>query len=376
MSFVHLYHRRAKGLGSQDGSRAGGNISVTSSLCEMTVQHNISMAEINFSLCQENSISEEYDHLIRVSDYIKQFYIWVVFAFGFPGNIISAIVVTRMCQQRLTTSLFYVGLLAVVDNVAIVLKLVENQSQNRRLPMDDTSCRGLFFLGLIFSTYANWILSTLAIERFLAVRYPFKMAVLWTVRKGLVIISCVFVLLCLIHLHLLWTVIHYEGYTCTLTLEGPSFKAWFYVGSFLYAILPASCLFICNILIIIYVRRSATRRRALSENHSTTVATRRIEAQLTAVLVTVAVVFVILSFPRCVFTVAYAYWNPTICSIGEARKYFFDVLTSNIADTNHAVNFYLYFLAGRRFRHAYFSTIREVSSRKRTPPNTDSDRTR
>ncbi|XP_046577210.1 galanin receptor 2a-like [Haliotis rubra] len=343
----------------------------------MTVQHNISMAEINLSLCQGNSTSEDYGHLIRVSDIIKQFYIWVVFVVGFPGNIISAIVVTRMCQQRLTTSLFYVGLLAVVDNIAIVLKLVENQSQNRRLAMDDRSCRGLFFLGLVFSTYANWILTTVAMERFLAVRYPFKMAVMWTVRKGLVIISCVFVLLCLIHLHLFWTVIHYEGYTCTLTLEGPSFKAWFYVGSFVYAILPASCLFICNILIIIYVRRSANNRRTLSENHSTTVATRRLDAQITKMLVIVAAVFILLSFPRCIFLVANGYWNPTSCSIGEARKYFLDVLTTNIADSNHAVNFYLYFLAGRRFRHAYSSIIRDISFRKRsvekTPPHTDSE---
>ncbi|XP_071108619.1 rhodopsin-like [Haliotis cracherodii] len=332
----------------------------------MDVEYNISDVRVNISTCPVNATSGEYDDLVVAASVVRRFYIWFVFAFGFPGNTISAIVVTRMCRQRLTTSLFYVGLLAVVDNVAIVLKLVENQSQNRRFTMDNTSCRGLFFLGLIFSTYANWILTTLAIERFLVVRYPFKMAVLWTVRKGLVIISCVFVLLCLIHLHLLWTVIHYEGYTCRLTLEGPSFKAWFYVGSFLYAILPASWLFICNILLIIYVRRSATRRRALSENHSTTVATRRFDAQITSMLVIVAAVFVILSFPRCVFTAAYAYWNPTSCSIGEARKYFLDVLTSNIADTNHAVNFYLYFLAGKRFRHAYSSIIREVSSRKRT----------
>ncbi|XP_067650386.1 probable G-protein coupled receptor 139 [Haliotis asinina] len=343
----------------------------------MSVQHNTSMAEINLSLCQGNATSGEYDHLVRVSDIIKQFYIWVVFVAGFPGNIISVIVVTRMCQQRLTTSLFYVGLLAVVDNIAIVLKLVENQSQNRRLAMDDRSCRGLFFLGLVFSTYANWILTTLAIERFLAVRYPFKMAVKWTVRKGLVIISCVFVLLCLIHLHLLWTVIQYEGYTCTLTLEGPSFKAWFYVGSFVYAVLPASCLFICNILIVVYVRKSANNLRTLSENHSTTVATRRLDTQITTMLLIVAAVFVLLSFPRCIFLVVYEYWNPTSCSLGEARKYFLDVLTTNIADSNHAVNFYLYFLAGRRFRHAYSSIIRDISSRKRssekTPPQTDSE---
>ncbi|XP_046569882.1 FMRFamide receptor-like [Haliotis rubra] len=340
----------------------------------MDLEYNVSDVWDNVSACPDNATSGEYDNLVTAASVIRRFYIWLVFAFGFPGNIISVIVVTRMCQRRLTTSLFYVGLLAMVDNVAIALKLVENQSQIRRFAMDDRSCRGLFFLGLVFSTYANWILTTLAIERFLAVRYPFKMAVMWTVGKGLVIISCVFVFLCLIHLHLLWTVIHYEGYTCTLTLEGPSFKAWFYVGSFVYAILPASCLFICNILIIVYVRRSANRRRTLSENHSTTVATRRLDAQITTMLVIVAAVFVVLSFPRCAFTAAYAYWNPSSCSIGEARKYFLDVLTTNVADSSHAVNFYLYFLAGRRFRHAYSSTIREVSLRRKTPETTSVSR--
>ncbi|XP_067650356.1 probable G-protein coupled receptor 139 [Haliotis asinina] len=336
----------------------------------MDLKYNVSVEWVNVSACPVIATSGEYDNLVTAASVIKRFYIWSVFAFGFPGNIISVIVVTRMCQRRLTTSLFYVGLLAMVDNIAILLKLVENQSQNKRFAMDDRSCRGLFFLGLVFSTYANWILTTLAIERFVAVRYPFKMAVKWTVRKGLLLISCVFVLLCLIHLHLLWTVIHYEGYTCTLTLEGSSFKAWFYVGSFVYAILPASCLFICNILIIVSVKRSANNRRTLSENHSATVVIRRLDAQITTMLVIVATVFVLLSFPRCAFTAAYAYWNPSSCSIGEARKYFLDVLTTNIADTSHAVNFYLYFLAGRRFRNAYSSTIREMSSRRKPPQTT------
>ena len=53
---------------------------------------------------------------------IKHSYMWVIFAFGFPGNLVSLVIILRL--RSFGSPALYVAALAVVDNVAIVVKLI------------------------------------------------------------------------------------------------------------------------------------------------------------------------------------------------------------------------------------------------------------
>ncbi|XP_046332633.2 sex peptide receptor-related protein 2-like [Haliotis rufescens] len=306
---------------------------------------------------------QEYHRLNAVINFLNRYYIWVIFAFGCPGNVMSICVIAGMSRRRLTTSFFSVAVLAVVDNLTIIMKMVENQSRSHKmLSFDETGCQFLFFLGLTCAAFANWILIIISAERFTAVAFPMKVALIWSLRRAVGIIVCVFVFLGLVHSHIFASVTHYENYTCTVKTRFHQYihPYWYFTSATVYAFIPATCLIVFNVLIIVLLRRSsATRRHMLSESDASNVEARRQDRQVTIMLVTVAVTFLILTIPRCVCVIAYH----SMCT-GNAdlmcttRRQLFDTLTTQIADTNHAINFYLYVLTGRRFRENFLKLFK------------------
>ncbi|XP_046565915.1 rhodopsin-like [Haliotis rubra] len=300
----------------------------------------------------------EYHRLNTVIVFFNTYYIWVIFGFGFPGNLMSLCVIVGMSKRRLTTSFFYVAVLAVVDNITIILKIVENQSRSHvKLVFDETGCQFLFFFGLTCAAFANWILIIISAERLTAVAFPMKVALIWSLRRAVGVIVCVFVFIGLIHGHIFATVTHHSNYTCTVKDQFQQYihPYWYFTSSAVYAFIPATCLILFNVLIILLLRRSsAQRRNMLSQSDPSLLEARRQERQVTIMLVVVAVTFLVLTIPRCISVIAFHSMctnnSDVMCT---ARRQLFSTLTTQIADTNHAINFYLYFLTGRRFRE-YF----------------------
>jgi len=71
--------------------------------------------------------------------------------------------------------------------------------------------------------------------------------------------------------------------------------------------------------------------------------------QLTSMLLSVSAAFLVLTLPMGVFVVASRYWNPP-SGRDKARFALLRDVTDSLMITNHAVNFLLYCLSGRRFR--------------------------
>ncbi|KAK7478700.1 hypothetical protein BaRGS_00030085 [Batillaria attramentaria] len=78
--------------------------------------------------------------------------------------------------------------------------------------------------------------------------------------------------------------------------------------------------------------------------------------QLTRMLLTVSVAFLVLTLPMGVFVVLFRYWNP---HSGYEKALFSLVrdIADNLMFTNHAINFLLYCLSGARFRSKAASII-------------------
>ena len=75
-------------------------------------------------------------------------------------------------------------------------------------------------------------------------------------------------------------------------------------------------------------------------------------------LLSATVVFIVLAFPICIFMVAQAHWTVTQgYTRSNALKELLRQLAFVLVDSTHAVNFYLYFLSARRFRHHFLRLV-------------------
>ena len=81
---------------------------------------------------------EQY-RLYDVAVGMNAYYLWLVFALGFPGNLLSLLTIVRM--PSVSSSKMHVALLAIVDNLAIVAKLLYHQLTAHKLHLSHAGCK-------------------------------------------------------------------------------------------------------------------------------------------------------------------------------------------------------------------------------------------
>ncbi|XP_050418795.1 probable G-protein coupled receptor B0563.6 [Patella vulgata] len=288
---------------------------------------------------------------------IQKYYIWVIFFVGFPGNLASLATIIRM--KPVTSLTCYVALLAIVDNTTLVIKLTHLLLQDYNLKiMSNFECKILTFLGNVFLNYASWIIVAMSIERFVAVWFPLKLGINWTIKRSFLSMGILFLFLSGVYIHLLWTITSYYG-SCEIGEVYHNYfitKIWYWISACLYAIFPCIILFVFNFLIIIGIRKSADEHKTLTLSPSTATPHR----DVTIMLIVVSVVFLILTAPICIFLLLGQTWLPHRYSDEFAQKVLCQQIAYVLCDTNHAVNVFLYFLSARRFRR-HFNEIYRCS---------------
>ncbi|XP_076465214.1 uncharacterized protein LOC143296963 isoform X2 [Babylonia areolata] len=330
--------------------------------------------------------------LMDVAMGISRYYLWPLFAVGFPGNVSAIVTVFRM--KSIGTFPVFVVLLAVMDSLAILIKLLFYQLLNHQLDMGSFLCCLLRFLGSWSSAYSSWILVCMALERFVAVRFPLR-APLYngcSAPKVLAVLAAVGFLLALIYMPQLWTneINRANILQCQYKAQYASFMhtVFFWISACVYAFVPFCLLTVFNFLIARQIRSSLRSRTVVRTNlplmpcnnhhqqhhqhhqhggfEVDDVAKRQrqqrnihaIQAQVNLMLLSATVVFIILTFPICIFMLADSYWHVQPgYTRSNAVKYLCQQLAYVLVDSTHAVNFYLYFLTARRFRHHFLRLV-------------------
>ncbi|XP_067649011.1 probable G-protein coupled receptor 139 [Haliotis asinina] len=306
---------------------------------------------------------------------IQTYYLWVIFALGFPGNCATIVTVIKMSPARSLT--VYIALLAVVDNLAIVNKLLLFVMLDNGLHIQNAGCRILGYLGNFLITFANWLLVAMSVERFAAVWFPFKVGQSWTFKKSLTAVFLVALPLSLLFLHLFWTIQFIDDgpgmVFCDVAEKYQYFMmhVWYWINITVYAIIPCVLLLVFNCLIVGGIIKSGKAQKYLKSNHgsqkSKSCADRH--RQVTIMLVTAAITLVILTTPRCVMLILTPYWTPNQNSMEGALKYLIDTLAFVLCDVTHAINFYVYSLSAKRFRFQFVQLFL-CRRRKMAPVNT------
>lgn len=116
--------------------------------------------------------------LFHIAYFLNRYYLWIVFAFGFPGNIVSFVTILRM--KPFTSPTRYVATLAFVDNVCLVCKLLFLMLTKYDVHIGNKGCAALMFLGSFTAQFANWLLVAMTVERCLAICLPLKVGSICT----------------------------------------------------------------------------------------------------------------------------------------------------------------------------------------------------
>ncbi|XP_033732975.1 thyrotropin-releasing hormone receptor-like [Pecten maximus] len=292
--------------------------------------------------------------------YINKYYLYVIVAIGLPGNLAAVVTICNM--RPLTSSSMYMVVLAIVDSVNLALKILYLQLTLHNVQMGHNGCKVMFFCGTFFMHYANWILVAMTIERFLAIWLPLKVSELCTRSRAALVMGLIAVPLLGLNLHFFWSTLEvwddYYSWDCQFRTEFQYFmtKLWYWIDGAAYSLIPFIVLVIFNILIIVGIKRG--HRGIVSKIDKTRMTEKmKQQHQITVMLVTVSLVFVILTMPNCVFFIFQNYWDYTATLHEYARYFLFYQLVFVLSDFNHAINFYLYFLSGKKFRAKFHAII-------------------
>ncbi|XP_060078108.1 thyrotropin-releasing hormone receptor-like [Ylistrum balloti] len=343
-------------------STEASNTSVANtSLSSAIFFDNITSGSNTTSTVSSNSGPSIYDYgEYWAALYINKYYLYVIVAIGLPGNLAAVVTICNM--RPLTSSSMYMVVLAVVDSINLGLKILYLQLTLHDVQMGHNGCKVMFFFGTFFMHYANWILVAMTIERFLAIWLPLKVSELCTRTRAMFVMGLIAVPLLGLNLHFFWSTLEvwddYYSWDCQFRSEFEYFmtKLWYWIDGAAYSLIPFIILVVFNILIIVGIKRG--HRGVISKIDKTRMTEKmKQQQQITIMLITVSLVFVILTMPNCVFFIFQNYWDYTATLHEYARYFLFYQLVFVLSDFNHAINFYLYFLSGKKFRARFHAII-------------------
>ena len=232
--------------------------------------------------------------------------------------------------------------LSVVDIIVIWSKGAYLLLTLYKVNFDDTACQAMTFLINVALMYSVWLVVVMTFERFLIIVFPATAGRRCTVKSARVTVIVMLILSFMINAQY-FVLITSIGSRCTYVREYSHYAidVWSWIDMSLYSFLPSFFIFLLNLLIICNIRR-----KYFTENSAALPQT-----NITAMLLTVSIVFFLLTAPYAVFFLVKTFaWNYKVDSHTHATYLLTNTLLRFLADMNHCVNFFLYVLSGKVFR--------------------------
>lgn len=297
----------------------------------------------------------------KVAKFINDYYLYMICGIGIPGNI--ACILTLIFMRPVMSSTIYMLCLAGVDTIALVLKMTYFQLTAFDVQIGARGCQLIFLFGTVSQQLSNWILVAMTLERFIAIWFPFKVKTFCNRRNAIASFVFMLVFFILANLQFVFTFEEvtdpFVKFDCRPKQEYDRFVTyvWYWIDGVLYAFLPISLISVFNALIIHAIRKSSREQKDLTNRAINMSEKLTQQRQLTLMLLTISLVFVILILPNCIFFILKAYWSWQETMQGQAQYFLVFQTVFLLSDLNHAVNFYLYCLSGRKFRQKFAQII-------------------
>lgn len=289
-----------------------------------------------------------------VAQHIWMLFSPVVLGLGVAGNLTSFAALLRPVL-RLRASSLYLRTLCVVDTGALLFGLLPiwliHLTGYDVTTQHDAICKLRNFLFYSFSDASVWLICAFTVDRFIAVVFPFKKRS-WCTRKHARIAVAIVLLLSFVkNVETLVTrVVYMDNNNITKCRTPDPEHAYYdmYVRPWLVfcavTALPCVLLLVCNACIIRTLSTMHRARLALgggAKRSSHLVS-------MTRMCLTVSFTFLLLVSPSIVLLIGRPYWTTSM--VANARYNLARAVGNLCQYTNNAVNFMLYFGAGKAFR--------------------------
>ncbi|CAF3191970.1 unnamed protein product [Rotaria socialis] len=284
-------------------------------------------------------------------DRIRNISLICLTAFGCAGNILTFIIVNR-CFFRKTSSSAFISGLCIADSM--VLCLLSFQVIGKMYsPVTSYDC-GVFFFLDVFRLLSVWIICFINLERCSLVFNPCHISRLTSRKKAYIFVIILFIISLIIFSHYAKHMNIEYTYSTNQTMPirsicvfKPKFHrvAWECIRSALTYWLTVPVCIICNIIIIKCLYHASRFQRTSYNNFNETLNLSSKQRQLTGMLVTSSICFVLTVTPSTIHSIYLA-----ISKNFAGQQYIIHVLTNILLHFHHASNFLAFIFSCSRFR--------------------------
>ena len=285
---------------------------------------------------------------------------------GLIGNSLTVLILSRRVMRSSTN--YYLGALAIWDTVvlictALLIGIPGTRAEWYTKYVFAYVVSYMYPLALSAQTATIWLTVSFTVERYIAVCHPLRAASMCTIHRAKLVIVCVSIGASLYNLPrwfdyqpLKVTEVDTTGNITYIELGRTAFSrnpvylqiylSWLYVP--IMCIIPLVLLSVLNTFLILAVRKSKKQQQDMNVKQSR-------ENNVTIMLVSVVVVFIICQVPALVYNLAYAINNTYV-----DESYGYKVLSTIrnfLVNLNSAVNFLLYCAFGQKFRRIFIHTF-------------------
>ncbi|CAF2771840.1 unnamed protein product [Rotaria sp. Silwood2] len=263
----------------------------------------------------------------------------------------------RMCHL---STCYYMGILAIADTCVLLLGLTVMWLYllNRKWSLLLQSTYGCKILSVLFYTVSDtsvWIVCMMSTDRCIAVTRPLHASSICTVRRARISVCILVLCILIINIHFLFT--HYlsSANECTSHEYYDFFiqRIWPWIDAAVYSALPFILLLTINLIIVFslfHARRSTSNLQMYQshKNRNKNKLSTSMSRKLTTMLLAVTVFFLLTSFPMVCLQI---YTNIHQQNNNLFTQLYLKPLCETLQYSNHCINFFLYAITGKAFRH-------------------------
>ena len=257
-----------------------------------------------------------------------------------------------LCKRaKSSSSTLFMANLAVWDTLSIWLKGWGYFINRFNLSIDDVGCQVINFVLNTTAFIATWLVVVMTSERFIAVGFPLKRPSWCTVRRAKIVLASLVLIAVLLNAQYLYLIESHispvGGFTCRYKPELQQYTSeiWNWIEMVAIFVIPQIMIFLLNIAIMTILKRAS--RGIVLQNQSEA---KHVDS-VTVMLITVSLVFFILTAPWAVFLIySSQFWNYKSSFSAWANYIFLNTFLRLMNDLNHCINFFLYCASGTSFR--------------------------